>query len=101
MLRNRYDTWKRFCEIQREILAQTGLPNAVIHSEQRFRDLIEAGRVVVKEARISLGDLTPPQWAALYQFAEVFFQEFESYAPEDLFPAFRREAEKRGDKFPR
>jgi hypothetical protein len=101
MLRNRHDTWKLFCETHREILARTGLPTSVTDSEQRLRDLLEAGQAVVSEARISLADLTPPQWAALYQFAAVFFREFESCAPEDLFPAFRRETRQRGDKFPR
>ena len=101
MLRNRHDTWKLFCEMQREILRRTGLPTSLTHSVQRFRDLLEMGEVAVSEARISLADLTPPQWAALYQFAAVFFRVFESFAPEDLFPAFRRETELRGDKFPR
>ncbi len=101
MRSNRHDIWSVFCETYNEVPALTGLPVTVTHSEQRFRDLMEAGEVVVKEARISLGDLTPPQWAALYQFAAVFFREFESFAPENLFPAFRREAEQRGDKFPR
>ena len=101
MRRNRHDTWKLFCEMQREILARTGLPTSLTHSEQRFRDLLETGEAGVSEARFSLADLTPPQWDALYQFAAVFFREFESFAPEDLFPAFRREAQQRGNKFPR
>lgn len=101
MLRNRHDTWKLFCEMQRKALGQTGLPTRLIHSEQRFRDLLATGEATLSEARISLGELTQPQWAALYQFAAVYFREFESYAPEDLFPAFRRETEQRGDKFPR
>jgi hypothetical protein len=100
MRSNRHDIWCAFCETYKEALTRTGLPVSITHSEQRFRDLMEAGEAVVKEARISLGDLAPPQWAALYQFAAVFFREFESFAPEDLFPAFRREAEQRGDKFP-
>jgi hypothetical protein len=101
MLRNRHDTWKLFCELQREILDRTGVPTSLTHSRQRFRDFLETGEAAVSVARISLADLTPPQWAALNQFAAVFFREFESFAPEDLFPAFRRETRKRGDKFPR
>jgi hypothetical protein len=101
MRRNRHDTWLRFCEVCRDWLTETGLPQQVTHSEQRFRDLLEAGRVVVSGAEFSLGALTPDGWAAFYQFTAVFFREFESYAPEDLFPAFRNEAEQRGDKFPR
>jgi hypothetical protein len=101
MRRNRHDTWKLFCEKYRELLARTGLPTSVTHSERRFRDLLEAGQVVVSEARISLAELAPERWAALYQFAAVFFREFESYAPEDLFPAFRDEVLRRGDEFPR
>jgi hypothetical protein len=101
MRRNRHDTWKLFCDAQREILARTGLPTSLTHSEQRFRDLLEAGEVDFRNARISLADLTPSQWNALYQFAAVFFREFESFAPEDLFPAFRRETQRRGDEVPR
>jgi hypothetical protein len=101
MFRNRHDTWQLFCQGRREILAQTGLPTGVTHSEQRFRDLLEAGQAVGSEARVSLADLTPPQWVALYRFVAMFFREFESYAPEDLFPAFRREVQRRGDQFPR
>src|SRR6516165_10114162 len=93
MPRNRHDTWRLFCEAHRELLTQTGLPTSVTHSEHRFRDLLEAGQVFVSEARISLGELTPAGWAALYQFTAVFFREFESYAPEGLFPAFRCEAQ--------
>ena len=101
MGRNRHDTWKLFCEMHRELLAGTGLPTTVTHSEHRLRELLEVGQVVVSQARLSLEELTPNGWLALYQFAVVFFREFESYAPEDLFPAFRCEAERRGDKFPR
>jgi hypothetical protein len=101
MRRNRHDTWKLFCDNHQELLAGSGLPASVTHSEQRFRDLLEAGQAVVGQARFSLGELTPAGWSALYQFAATFFREFESYAPEDLFAAFRREAQRRGDTFPR
>lgn len=98
---NRHDTWERFSEKHQDMLARTGLPTTVTRSEQRFRELIEVGRVVVSEAAISLRELTATEWSALFQFTAVFFQEFESYAPEDLFPAFRREIQLRGEEFPR
>lgn len=101
MLRNQHDTWKLFCEEHRELLARTRLPASVTHSEHRFRDWLETGEVVVSGALISLGELAPAAWTALYQFAAVFFREFESYAPADLFPAFRRETQRRGERFPR
>ena len=101
MRRNRYDTWKAFCEMYREVLAQTGLPTSVICSEQRFRDLLEAGQVFSSNAQISLKELTPTAWSALHQFSSVFFREFESFMPEKLFPAFDQEVQRRGDKFPR
>jgi hypothetical protein len=101
MLRNRHDTWVLFCEARRDMLARTGLSTAVTHTEHRFRDLLEQGRVTSREGEASLGQLSEEQWSAFYQFVAVFFREFESFAPEDLFPAFRREVEARGDKFPR
>jgi hypothetical protein len=101
MLRNRHDTWKLFCEQHRDLLAATGLPTAVTHSEHRFRDLLEVGQVVVSQVPVSLGELTPPEWSALYQFTAVFFREFASYAPEHRFPAFRHEVLRRGEQFPR
>jgi hypothetical protein len=101
MRRNRHDTWKQFCEHHQGLLAGTGLPASVTHSEQRFRELLEAGQVVASQARHSLAELTPAGWTALCQFAAGFFREFESYAPDDRFPALRGEAERRGDKFPR
>lgn len=101
MLRNRHDTWKLFCEEHRELLARTRLPQSVTHSEPRFRDWLAEGEGVVSGAQISMTELAPAAWAALYQFSKVFFREFESYAPEDLFPAFRCEAQRRGDTFPR
>ncbi len=101
MIRNRHDTWKLFCEMHRDLLTRTGLPPYVTHSEPRFRDLLEAGYVVVSKGQVSLGDLAPGNWAAVYEFAAVFFREFESYAPDDLFPAFRGEVMRRGETFPR
>jgi hypothetical protein len=101
MRRNRHDTWKQFCDRHQELLAGTGLPASVTHSEHRFRELLEVGHVAVSQARHTLAGLTPAGWPALCQFAAGFFREFESYAPEDRFPAFRSEAERRGDQFPR
>ena len=92
---------KLFCEGHRELLAGAGLPAAVTHSEGRFRDLLEAGQVAVAGEQFALGLLTPAGWSALYRFAAVFFREFGSCAPGDLFAAFRREALCRGGEFPR
>jgi hypothetical protein len=94
--RNRHDTWQHFCDDHRELLTATGLPAKVARAEQRFRDLLREGRAEDCGVTAALAELTGAQWAALAQFAEVFFREFESYAPLDLFPAFRREAERRG-----
>jgi hypothetical protein len=101
MVRNRHHTWKLFCETHRELLARTGLTSSIVHSEHRFRELLDAGYVVVSKGQASLSDLAPGEWTAVYEFAAVFFREFESYAPEDLFPAFRDEVMRRGDSFPR
>lgn len=101
MRRNQHDTWRLFCEEHRETLSRTELPMSVTHSEHRFRDLLERGHVVASDAQASLGNLSPTAWIALYQFATVFFRGFESYAPEDLFPAFRCEVQRRGEEFPR
>jgi hypothetical protein len=90
-----------FCEACRDLLARTGLPRAVTHTEHRFRDLLERGKFTVREGDMSLGQLSEDRWAAFYQFVAAFFREFESFAPEDLFPAFRLEVDARGDKFPR
>jgi hypothetical protein len=98
---NRHDAWEKFADDHRPLLIETGLPDTVTRSEHRFRELLEAGQIVIFESRFSLEELTPAQWLVLYQFARVFFREFESYAPENLFPAFRSEVSRRGDKFPR
>jgi len=76
-------------------LAETGLPAKVIHSEQRFRDLLREGRASSHDIEVALTDLSAVQWTALSRFADEFFHEFESYAPLDRFPAFRRERERR------
>jgi hypothetical protein len=100
LLRNRHDTWERFCEAHRDVIEETGLP-AVIRSEHRFRELLECGRVEAAGVGVSLEGLPAAGWAALYRFAAAFFREFESYDPEGLFPAFRRAVERRGEQFPR
>jgi hypothetical protein len=99
MRRNRHDTWQRFCDLQQELLAETGLPIAITYAEHRFRDLLRQGRVETRGATASLAELAGTQWEALERFAAVFFREFESYAPLDLFPAFHEEVERRGSKF--
>lgn len=95
MHRNRHDIWLRFCEKHRESLAGTGLPTALTRSEHRFRELLGLGIAGIGDVTNSLGEMSPAQWSALRQFTVHFFNEFESYAPLDLFPAFRREAERR------
>ena len=98
---NRHDTWQRFTETYQELLVETGLPKTIVRSEQRFRELLATGQVTHSQSRVSLAELMPTEWSALYSFVAVFFREFESFAPEDLFPVFRDEAQRRGDRFPR
>lgn len=101
MHRNRHDTWKRFCEEHADLLVQTGLPVTVTRSEHRFRDLLRSGYIYFRDAHVALEELSTKRWAALYRFAGIFFLEFESYAPEGLFPGFRAEVTRRGEVFPR
>jgi hypothetical protein len=96
---NRHDSWLRFCGLHPQLLADTGLPEAITHGEDRFRDLLRDGAASGRGVGASLGDLSTEQWAALERFAAVFFHECESYAPLELFPAFRREIERRGTGF--
>ena len=100
MRMNRHEGWKEFVA-DHLLPIEVGLPETVTHSEHRFRLLLEAGQVVISGSQFSLEELTPVQWSGLYRFAQVFFREFESYSPETLFPAFRREVCRRGDRFPR
>jgi len=92
---NRHDSWLRFCGLYRELVADTGLPQTVILSEDRFRNLLRDGSAAGRGVAFELAGLNAERWAALERFAAVFFRECESYAPLDLFPAFRREAERR------
>ena len=92
---NRHDSWLRFCRLHREVRAKTGLPQAIVEGEERFRDLLRDGSAVGCGVSASLAELSGDQWAALERFAAVFFHECESYAPLDRFPAFRRESERR------
>ncbi len=96
---NRHDVWTRFCAEHQSLLAEIGLPVAVTRSEHKFRDLMESGTAKVGQAEVSLTDLGQEQWNALEKFTTVFFREFESYAPLDLFPAFRRELQRRQSSF--
>jgi hypothetical protein len=95
MLSNRHDIWARFCGLHEQLLADTGIPHAITHGEHRFRDLLGDGVATGCGTAASLADLSASQWKALEQFAAVFFHEFESCAPLELFPAFRREAKHR------
>jgi hypothetical protein len=93
---NRHDGWLRFCDMHEESLIATDLPKAITHGEHRFRDLLRDGTAAGRGVSASLAALSDTQWSALERFVEVFFSEFESYAPLELFPAFRREADRRG-----
>jgi len=97
---NRHDTWLNFCEKYSVLLTETGLSRTVTHSEYRFRELLETARVEVSCSQDSLAAINQSEWTALYKFVAVFFREFESFVPEDLFPAFRDEVQRRGNRFP-
>jgi hypothetical protein len=78
-------------------LAEAQLPSAITNSEPRFRELLELGTCRIGEkTNIALQHLAEAQWSALEKFATAFFNEFESYAPLELFPAFRNEVQRRG-----
>jgi len=95
---NRRDTWARFCSRHERTLKETGLTEAVTGNEDRFRELLRCGSATFSGGSISLAELLPEQWTALERFANVFFDAFESYAPLDLFPEFRREHERRASQ---
>ncbi len=99
MHRNKHDTWQQFCTLHSAVLAETELPELVTWNEHRFRDLLREGTVASGETNVLLTSLADGQWSALERFATVFFREFESWAPLDLFPAFRRETERRQTGF--
>src|SRR5262245_15970896 len=92
---NRHDLWAAFCHQYRESLAAAGLPEVIARSEPLFRDLLRDGSASGRGAWAALAEVSPQQWAGLAEFVAVFFREFESFAPLDLFPAYRREAERR------
>jgi hypothetical protein len=89
---NRHDVWDRFCEAFGAPLAESGMPVAVTRSEDRFRDLLAEGVA----GEVSLAGLTDEQWHKLCDFVAVYFRECQSWGPLDLFPAMRRELERRG-----
>jgi hypothetical protein len=99
VLRNRHDTWQEFCKEHREVLTATGLPAEITHAEHKLRDLLRDGCAEVGASAYALSDLDMEQWTAFERFVGVFFREFESYAPLDLFPEFRREVERRCSGF--
>ena|SRR6516164_10305508 len=92
---NRHDSWLRFSALHAELLSASHLPVALTHSEDRFRDLLRDGAAGGRGWSVALVNLSADQWAALERFAAVFFRECESLAPFELFPAFRREKERR------
>ena len=95
MRRNQYDTWQKFCKKHETLLASTGLPAKLTSSEHRFRELLRLGVAGIGGASGTVSELSTPEWLALTAFTTDFFKEFESYAPLDLFPAFRIKAERR------
>jgi hypothetical protein len=92
---NRHDDWLEFCRLHQGLIAEISLPQAIVYGEDRFRDLLRDGSAAGCGVKAVLSELSDSQWAALERFALVFFHECESCAPLDLFPAFRREAERR------
>jgi hypothetical protein len=92
---NRHGQWASFCNDNQTILSVTGLPTAISHGEERFRDLLRDGSARGCGVTATFADLDIEQWSALEQFVARFFQEFESYAPLELFPAYRKEGERR------
>ena len=95
---NRHDSWATFCSRHQQTLEQTGLASAVTRNEDRFRDLLRFGETTSSSGTISLDALLADQWMALEQFAGLFFDACESWAPLDLFPGFRRERERRASQ---
>lgn len=94
-LGNRHDTWLAFCTRYGPLLADAGLPEAIVLREERFRDLLRDGSASGRGVAVSLAELPAERWAGLARFVAVFFRECESFAPLDLFPAYRHEAERR------
>ena len=94
-LGNRHDTWLAFCTQYRPLLAEAGLPDANALREERFRDLLRNGSASGRGVTVTLAELPAERWAGLARFVAVFFRECESFAPLDLFPAYRREVERR------
>jgi hypothetical protein len=78
------------------VLAATGLPETITHAEHKLRDLLRDGHAEAGTSACALSDLNTKQWTAFESFVETFFRQFESYAPLDLFPEFRREVGRRG-----
>ena len=97
MRRNRHDAWVHFCGVHRELIAATGLPETATYREHRFRDLLCEGGIQTGGVSTSLTELTAEQWSSMERFASKFFDEFESWAPLDQFPAYRREAQRRSN----
>ena len=89
---NRHAQWEGFCEAFATPLAESGIPVAVMRSENRFRDLLAEGT----EGGVSLARLTDEQWLRLCDFVAVYFRERESWDPLAVFPAMRWELERRG-----
>ena len=95
---NRTDGWVRFCACYPDLIADISFP-AILWVEHRFRDLLRDGYARAGGEEVVLAELSDPDWGALERFVAVFFRECESYAPLELFPAFRREVERRVSGF--
>jgi hypothetical protein len=94
---NQHDKWLRFCDMHRQMLAGTGLPEAIIQGEGRFRDLLRDGVAAGRGVEVSLTDLSPEQLAGARTVCSSVFPRVGIVRP--LFPAFRREAERRDTRF--
>jgi hypothetical protein len=92
---SQHDSWQHFCGLHEETLAKCGLPTAIIRAEHQLRDLLREGSVQAAKVQVSLSSISETEWIALEKFAAVFFNECESYAPKERFPAFFKEAERR------
>src|SRR5690242_1713674 len=95
MLKNKHDSWIRFCQQHGQLLYASGVPAEIHQSEQLFRELLYSGSSKTRQAAASLQSLSVDQWSNFEGFVAVFFREFESYEPLALFPAFRLEIQRR------
>jgi hypothetical protein len=96
---NASDRWIAFLQEHADMLVQTGLPPMALRSLGGFRNLFRDGIIRFGDNETRLENLSQTQWICLESFAKVYFDEFDSFVPLDLYPAFREELNKRGSKF--